>query len=361
VLAAAPALSTSRGPAHIAIVTDAWHPQPNGVVRVLDSLCRVLEREGRRVTLIEPGQFRTMPLPTYTEIRVALCPGRKVARMLDAAAPDAVHVATEGPLGRAARAWCLKKGLPFTSAYHSKFPEYIHARTRLPLPWLYRMMRDFHAPAAAVLAPSENVYRELTDYGFANVRHWAHGVDTEVFRPDAKDYFDDVLAERGRQRPLFLYVGRVTVEKNLTAFLDLDLPGTKVVVGSGPQRAALVKAYPDVHFHIAQGDDELRRCFNAGDVFVFPSRTDTFGLVMLEALACGVPVAAFPVTGPRDVLGPAAGTVGILDDDLRAAALRALDLDPAACRAHAEAFSWDEVARQFVDALAPLPGRAPAP
>lgn len=331
---------------HVCIVTDAWFPQPNGVVRVLSSLKTELEREGHRVSLIEPGQFVTVPLPTYAEIPIAVLPGRKVARLLDAMAPEAVHIATEGPLGRAARAHCLKRGWPFTTAYHSKFPEYIHARTRLPVDWLYGVMRRFHAPSRAVLAPSENVYRELTARGFTNVRHWAHGVDTEVFHPDAKDYFPDL------PRPLFLFLGRVTVEKNVTAFLDLDLPGSKVVVGSGPQREALMKAYPDVLFHLANGDDELRRCFNAADVFVFPSRTDTFGLVMLEALACGVPVAAYPVTGPVDVLLDAAGTAGILDDDLRAAALEARALDPAACRAHALKFSWEEVARQFLDALA---------
>lgn len=331
---------------HVCIVTDAWFPQPNGVVRVLSSLKAELEREGHRVSLIEPGQFVTVPLPTYAEIPIAILPGRKVARLLDAMAPEAVHIATEGPLGRAARAHCLKRSWPFTTAYHSKFPEYIHARTRLPVDWLYGVMRRFHAPSRAVLAPSENVYRELTAHGFANVRHWAHGVDTEVFRPDAKDTFPEL------PRPLFLFLGRVTVEKNVTAFLDLDLPGSKVVVGSGPQREALRKAYPGVLFHIANGDDELRRCFNAADVFVFPSRTDTFGLVMLEALACGVPVAAYPVTGPIDVLLDAVGTAGILDDDLRTAALRALDLDPAACRAHALKFSWAEVARQFLDALA---------
>lgn len=341
-------------PNHVVIVTDAWHPQPNGVVRVLESLRRVLERDGRRVSIIEPSQFTTVPLPTYAEIPIAILPGRQVARLLEEARPDAIHIATEGPLGRAARAWCLKQKQPFTTAYHSKFPEYIHARTGLPLPWLYGMMRRFHAPSSAVLAPSENVYRELTAWGFTNVRHWAHGVDTTTFRPNQKDYFDSVLKKSGRQRPLFLYVGRVTIEKNLTAFLDLDLPGSKVVVGSGPQRDALVRAYPDVHFHIANGDDELRQCFNSGDVFVFPSRTDTFGLVMLEALACGVPVAAFPVTGPRDVLGDAAGRAGIMDEDLRSAALRALELDPATCRAHAEAFSWDEVARQFLENLAPI-------
>jgi len=334
---------------HIVIVTDAWGPQRNGVVRVLTSLKAVLEAQGHRITVIAPGDFPTVPLPTYREIRLAVGAGRALGRRLQAAAPDAIHIATEGPLGWAARRWCLRRGVPFTTAYHSKFPEYVHARTRLPLGWLYAVMRRFHAPSRAVLAPSPSVRRELTDRGFAGVRAWAHGVDTETFRPDAKDYFADVA-----RRPVFLYVGRVTVDKNLTAFLDLDLPGSKVVVGSGPQRAHLMRRYPGVHFHVADGDDELRRCFNGGDVFVFPSRTDTFGLVMLEALACGVPVAAFPVTGPVDVLGDAAGRVGVLDQDLQAAALKALTLSPAACRAHAERFSWDEVARQFLSFLTPI-------
>lgn len=332
---------------HIAFVTDAWFPQPNGVVRVLSSLIAELEHSGHRITVIEPGQFVTVPLPTYREIRVAVLPGRRMSHLLNAVRPDALHIATEGPLGWAARAWCLRHGIPFTTAYHSKFPEYIQARTPLPLSWLYGLMRRFHAPSQAVLAPSENVYRELTERGFTRVRAWAHGVNTSVFRPDRKDFFD-------LPRPIFLYVGRVTVDKNLTAFLSLDLPGSKVVVGSGPQREALMKQYPNARFHIAKGDDELRLCFNAGDVFVFPSRTDTFGLVMLEALACGVPVAAFPVTGPQDVLIDSVGTVGILDTDLGAAAQAALSLDPADCRAHALRFGWDEVARQFLEAIAPI-------
>ncbi|GAB3132301.1 glycosyltransferase family 4 protein [Novispirillum itersonii] len=332
---------------HIVLVTDAWFPQPNGVVRVLSSLKRELEAVGHRITVIEPGQFHTVPLPTYSEIRLAVFPGRRVAHLLSSLRPDAIHIATEGPLGWAARAWCLKRQIPFTTAYHSKFPEYVQARTGLPLDWLYAAVRRFHAPSQVVLAPSQNVFHELTARGFERVRHWAHGVDTTVFRPDRKNLFD-------LPRPIFLYVGRVTVDKNLTAFLDLDLPGSKVVVGSGPQREALKKAYPQALFHIAEGDEELRLCFNAGDVFVFPSRTDTFGLVMLEALACGVPVAAFPVTGPQDVLLDAAGTAGILDTDLKQAALTALTLDPADCRAHALRFGWDEVARQFLEALAPI-------
>lgn len=350
-----PAPTSISDLSHIAIVTDAWMPQRNGVVRVLGSLCDELEREGSTVSVIHPGLFKTVPCPTYPEIRLAVGARWAVGRRLAALSPDAIHIATEGPLGAAARRWCLRHSIPFTTAYHSKFPEYIEARTRLPVAWTYALLRRFHNRADAVLAPSHNVYRELKERGFDTVRQWAHGVNTTVFRPDAKDYFDATLQSLGRQRPIFLYVGRVTVEKNLPAFLDLDLPGSKIVVGDGPQRAALIKRYPDVLFHIANGDDELRQCFNAADVFVFPSLTDTFGLVMLEALACGVPVAAFPVTGPLDVLGESVGKAGILDSDLGAAARKALDLDPTACRAHAENFSWGEVARQFRAALAPIP------
>lgn len=354
----APALSPSSPlplQSRIVLVSDAWHPQRNGVVRVLASLQAELLAAGYQVEVIHPGLFPTLPCPTYPEIRLALPWGNALARRLAEARPDAIHIATEGPLGAATRRWCLKHDHPFTTAYHSKFPEYIHTRTGLPLPWLYAALRRFHRPSSAVLAPSENVFRELTERGFDRVRPWAHGVDTSVFYPADKGAFHAALTERGMTgRPLFLYVGRVTVEKNLSAFLDLDLPGARVVVGDGPQRAALIKAYPQVLFHIANGDDELRACYNAADVFVFPSRTDTFGLVMLEALACGVPVAAFPVTGPQDVLLDGVGTVGCLDEDLRAAAIAALSLSPQACRRHAERFSWQEVARQFVTALHPL-------
>lgn len=342
----------------IALVSDAWFPQRNGVVRVLSSLRDELVTAGFEVEVIHPDLFLTFPCPTYPEIRLAVAAGRKVAQRLEQFRPDAVHIATEGPLGHAARRWCLRHRHPFTTAYHSKFPEYINERTGVPLPWLYAALRRFHRPSAAVLAPSGNVYQELSARGFERVRHWAHGVDTSVFYPDAKDGFDAVLPEQGQaSRPIFMYVGRVTVEKNLSAFLDLDLPGAKVVVGDGPQRASLIKCYPDVLFHIANGDDELRACYNAADVFVFPSRTDTFGLVMLEALACGVPVAAFPVTGPTDVLLDGVGTVGILDEDLRAAALAAVSLSPHACRRHAERFAWSEVAQQFLAALHPLTNR----
>ncbi len=333
----------------ITFVTDAWYPQPNGVVRVLDSLRSRLEGLGHRVQVIEPGAFTCMPCPTYPEIPLAVLPGRKLRKMVDDFAPDAVHIATEGPLGRAARSLCLKRGWPFTTAYHTKFPEYIQARTPLPLDWLYGVMRRFHGPSSAVLCPSPSVHRELTARGFQNAREWSHGVDTQVFRPQGKDVLD-------LPRPIFLYVGRVTVEKNLSAFLDLDLPGSKMVVGSGPQRDALMKRYPKAHFRIANGDGELSRLFAAGDCFVFPSLTDTFGLVMLEALASGVPVAAFPVTGPSDVIGTSG--VGVLEADLRAAALKALEIDPTLCRAHAEKFSWDQVTEEFLGFLAPLSGQS---
>jgi len=327
----------------IAVVTDAWRPQQNGVVRVLETLKTRIERSGHEVAIVSPDRFRTVPCPTYPEIRLALAPANGVAASLDAFAPHAIHIATEGPLGWTARAYCRVKGRPFTTAYHTKFPQYLHARTRLPLPWLYAVVRSFHAPARHVLAPSPSVVRELTEAGFTNVRAWSHGVDTDVFRPRVKTALD-------LPRPVFMYVGRVTIDKNLPAYLDLDLPGSKVVVGSGPARDSLMRRYPHARFLVAHGDDQLAEYYAAADAFVFPSRTDTFGLVMLEALASGVPVAAFPVTGPLDVIGDSGA--GVLSEDLRAAALAALAIPPAACRAHAERFSWDRVAREFLEALA---------
>jgi glycosyltransferase involved in cell wall biosynthesis len=329
----------------IALVTDAWIPQRNGVVRVLTTLAGLLNDLGHQVRVIEPSSFATIPCPSYPEIPLALMPGRTMGRMLDAFAPEAVHIATEGPLGWAARAWCKRRRLPFTSAYHTKFPEYIRARTGVPLSWPYALMRHFHGPAAAVLCPSPSVHRELRCKRFENAVPWSHGVDTDVFRPGAKDYLN-------LPRPLFLYVGRVAVEKNLPAFLDLDLPGSKVVVGDGPARAGLIKRFPEAHFRIVNGDRELAEAYRAADVFVFPSRTDTFGLVMLEALASGVPVAAFPVTGPLDVIDGSA--VGVLDEDLRAASLRALDIPSEECRRHACRFSWSRVAAEFLSHLRPF-------
>lgn len=329
----------------IAMVTDAWTPQRNGVVRVLTALTVTLERMGHEVGVFEPGAFPRIPCPSYPEIPLALFPSARLAAMLDAFAPDAVHIATEGPLGWAGRSWCLDRGLPFTTAYHTKFPDYVTARTGLPIDWSYALMRRFHRAGAATLCPAPSVFRELQDRGFDRAVLWSHGVDTAAFRPRGKGMFD-------LPRPVFLYVGRVAVEKNLPAFLDLDLPGSKLVVGDGPARAGLMKRYPDAHFRIVNGDDELSRAYSDGDVFVFPSRTDTFGLVMLEALACGVPVAAFPVTGPCDVVGDA--PVGVLSEDLAQAARAALAVSPQACRDHAARFSWATVAREFLDHLRPF-------
>ncbi len=326
----------------IALVTDAWHPQRNGVVRVLSTLTDRLKALGHTLQVFSPDQHRTIPCPSYPEILLSLFPGQKLTAQLNDYAPQAVHLATEGPLGIAGRAWCLKNRFPFTTAFHTRFPHYIKARLGIPLSWSYTAIRRFHAPSSAVMCPSPSVYRDLTQWKFHNAALWCHGVDTEIFRPQAKSFLD-------LPRPIFAYVGRVAVEKNLPAFLSLDLPGSKLVVGDGPAREGLMKQYPDAHWRIANGDQELSRYFAALDGFVFPSLTDTFGLVMLEALASGVPVAAFPVPGPMDVLD--GSSVGIMDPDLKAAALQSLSIDPVLCRAHAQKFSWDLVAEQFLSLL----------
>jgi glycosyltransferase involved in cell wall biosynthesis len=329
----------------LALVTDAWAPQVNGVVRTLQRTKAELERLGHQVDVISPDQFRTIPCPTYPEIRLALWPGRKVYRQLDALRPDAIHIATEGPLGRAARAWCLKRRLPFTTAYHTRFPEYVAARLAVPLAWTYGIVRRFHAPAARVMVATQSIESELIERGFGNISRWTRGVDLELFHPGERAPLD-------LPRPIHLYVGRVAVEKNIGAFLDLTLPGSKVVIGDGPQLAALKAQYPVVHFLGAKYGTDLARHVAAGDVFVFPSLTDTFGLVMLEAMACGLPVAAFPVAGPKDVVRE--GEVGALDWDLAKAVERALALPRAACRLYAQDFSWETATRQFLANLAPV-------
>ncbi|BBK34515.1 glycosyltransferase involved in cell wall biosynthesis [Stella humosa] len=329
---------------NLAIVSDAWHPQVNGVVRTLTTLKDELERRGHSVTVIAPDAFSTVPCPGYREIRLALLPGRGMGRRLDDAAPDAIHIATEGPLGMAARAYCRRRRLAFTTAFHTRFPDYVAARTGVPAAWLHGWMRRFHAPAARVMVATDSLMGELAGRGFRNLRRWSRGVDTTLFRPGPKDLYD-------LPRPIFLNVGRVAVEKNLEAFLVLDLPGTKVVVGCGPQRAVLAARHPGAVFVGSRSGPDLAHHFRAADVFVFPSRTDTFGLVMLEALASGVPVAAFPVPGPVDVVG--GSTAGILSEDLGRAARAALNIPAGRCRAHAEGFSWARSADQFLDNLVP--------
>lgn len=329
---------------HVAIVTDAWHPQVNGVVRTLATTGDELQAMGHRVTFITPADFCTVPCPTYPEIRLALLPQRKIARLLDAAAPCAIHIATEGPLGHAARRYCLNRGLPFTTAYHTKFPEYVQARSGIPPEWTYTVMRRFHAPSSGVMVATASLRRELEAHGFTNIRDWTRGVDIELFhpRPSILDL----------PRPILMYVGRVAVEKNIGAFLALDRPGTKVVVGDGPQRAELERRFPDVMFVGAKQGEALAAHYASADVFVFPSRTDTFGLVLIEALACGVPVAAYPVPGPLDVIGDSGA--GALDEDLGVAVDRALGIDRELARAHALNFTWRRCAEAFVHNLQPF-------
>jgi len=301
--------------------------------------------------MVTPEHFRSLPCPTYPEIRLALKPGRRLARMIENAQPCAIHIATEGPLGWAARRYCLRRKVPFTTAYHTKFPEYIQARFRVPLPLSYAVMRRFHGPSARIMVATQGIESELAKRGFANIGRWSRGVDTELYRPrpEAKGSQGPFA---GLPRPLFLYVGRVAVEKNIETFLALDLPGSKVVVGGGPQLETLRRQYPQVHFAGAKFGEDLAQAYSAADCFVFPSRTDTFGLVLLEALASGVPVAAYPVPGPLDVIGNS--PAGVLSDDLREAALKALDISPEVARGHALNFSWSACTRQFLDNLHPF-------
>jgi glycosyltransferase involved in cell wall biosynthesis len=341
----------------ILLVTDAWYPQINGVVRTLDTVCKTLRADGHAVETVTPDDFRTVPCPTYPEIRLALNPGPTIARRIDEFAPDAIHIATEGPLGFAARRLCLRRDLRFTTSFHTKFPEYIHARFRVPVSWGYRFMRWFHAPAVRVMVATDTIMAELQGWGFTNTVKWSRGVDTGLFRPRGEETIPEGM--RGLARPIFLNVGRVAVEKNIEAFLALDLPGTKVVVGDGPQHAELARRFPDAVFAGARHGEDLARHFAAADAFVFPSLTDTFGLVLLEALASGTPVAAFPVPGPLDVIVDAA--VGCLDEDLEKAAHNALSLDRDACRAYALNHSWQACAHLFRDLLSPFGAAAASP
>ncbi len=338
---------------HIAIVTDAWRPQVNGVVRTYERTIEELQKLGHRVSMITPEGFRTIPMPTYPDIRLSLFPGRKVRRRLDELKADAVHIATEGPLGLAARAWCIKNHFPYTTSFHTQFPEYVWLRTRLPLKWSYAAVRWFHGRASTTLVATPTLHKRLTEHGFTNLGTWSRGVNLDLFRPQSKDF----LKER---RPVFMYMGRVAIEKNIEAFLKLDLPGTKVIVGDGPDLAMLRKKYPQAVFTGYKENGDLAKHVAAADVFVFPSRTDTFGLVLIEALACGVPVAAFPVQGPIDIIDN--GVTGFLDEDLQKAALAALALKPEACRAAAMKYTWGACTRQLLSHLKPATTlAAPAP
>ena len=322
----------------VMIVTDAWIPQTNGVVRTLAQTAAWLGRFGHEVRMLTPRDFQSVACPTYPEIRLSLFPGRGVARSIAAFAPQCLHIATEGPLGIAARKVCLRRGLRFTTSYHTQFPQYLRARFPVPLRATYRALRWFHGPGTRCMVSTPTVQRDLESHGFKNIATWRRGVDTEVFKPGPKDFLD-------MPRPVAAYVGRVAVEKNIEAFLRMPWHGSKIVIGDGPERARLEPQYPDVVFAGYRFAEDLARYLAAADVMVFPSRTDTFGLVNLEAMACGVPVAAYPVTGPIDVVTD--GLTGALDTDLHRAALRALALDPESCRRHALAFGWDVSTREL--------------
>ncbi|MET0720409.1 MAG: glycosyltransferase family 1 protein [Tardiphaga sp.] len=323
----------------VLIATDAWHPQVNGVVRTLTMMAEAAKGLGVDVSFLTPASFRTFALPSYADLRVAF-PGRwKIARLIAEARPDNIHIATEGPIGFAARAYCRRRGIPFTTSFHTRFPEYISARFPIPESWIWAGLRRFHGASSAVMAATPALATELRGRGFRNVVLWPRGVDAKLFHPRQVDL--------GLPKPIFLCVGRVAVEKNLDAFLSLDLPGTKVVVGDGPARAGLERDYPNAVFLGALQGEALAAAYAGADVFVFPSKTDTFGLVLLEALASGVPVAAFPVTGPRDVIG--AAPVGVLSEDLQEACLGALKLLPQACLRFAAGHTWEASARAFVN------------
>jgi glycosyltransferase involved in cell wall biosynthesis len=323
----------------ILIATDAWRPQINGVVRTYETLKVECAKLGHEVEFLTPAGFLTVPCPTYPEIRLALMRRRDAAQAMQAFAPDYVHVATEGPIGLAMRGHCLKVGQPFTTSYHTRFPEYVAARFPVPEAWGYALERWFHNAGAGVMVSTPSLAAELRAKGLKRLLPWSRGVDTEMFKPRPCRMFG--------AGPVFLYVGRVAVEKNIGAFLGLDLPGRKAVVGGGPQLEALRSSHPDVTFTGPLAGEALSEAYASADVFVFPSRTDTYGVVLLEALASGLPVAAYPVTGPLDVV--AQGKVGFLDDDLCKAALQAVTVDRHVCRDYALTFSWEKCARQFLD------------
>jgi 1,2-diacylglycerol 3-alpha-glucosyltransferase/glucuronosyltransferase len=323
----------------ILVATDAWHPQVNGVVRTLGSLKRAAARLGAEIDFLSPEGFPSFPVPTYPGLRLALPSRRQIAARIDAARPDAIHVATEGPIGLAVRAYCRRRGRPFTTSYTTRFPEYISVRSPIPQEWIYTALRRFHGAATVTMVATPSLMSELRGRGFTNLGMWTRGVDIDLFRPDR-------AIDLGFARPIFMTVGRVAIEKNLEAFLSLDLPGTKVIIGSGPHEAILKRSFPDAKFLGPLDNGILAAHLAAADVFVFPSRTDTFGIVQLEALASGVPIAAYPVTGPKDVVGDR--PIGVLHDDLGGACMGALSISRDACRRFALDCSWENSARQFL-------------
>ena len=341
----------------ILLITDAWKPQTNSVVTTLVELVRELQTQGHEVVVVHPGQFRTWSCPGLSGLALALWPGHRLGRMMDAAQADAIHIATEGPLGWAARRHCLRHQQAFTTAFHTKFPDILRTTLGLPLAWGYALLRRFHRPSSAVMVPTLGVLHMLQGKGFQNLREWSHGVDTRLFAfaREASEY--PSLGHLAR--PVSLCVGRVAADKNIEAFLNLDVPGSKVVCGVGPMEAVLRERYPNVHWLGALPRHELAHVYAAADVLVFPSRSETFGLVMLEAMASGLPVAAYPVDGPLQVVGDSGA--GALREDLHEAWSEALRINREQARVRAKVFGWRPAAERFVALLAWLPRQAPAP
>jgi glycosyltransferase involved in cell wall biosynthesis len=332
----------------IALASDAWSPQTNGVVTTLQATAATLAALGHDVRVLSPQGLPAIPCPSYPEIRLALSPGAHVARQLKSFRPHAIHIATEGPLGLAVRRYCRARAVPFTTSYHTRYPQYLQARWPIPLGLTYAWLRRFHSAATRTLVSSATLAAELNALGFAHLHLWRRGVDLERFRPLAPH------AELAHlPRPVMTCVGRLAIEKNLDAFLGLKLPGTQLVIGDGPQRAELASRYPHAVFTGYRFGSELAALLSGSDVLVFPSRTDTFGLTMIEALACGTPVAAYPVPGPRDVIEQ--DVTGVLNSDLAAAIASALRLERRVCRSRAAAFSWDAATAQFLAGLAWIP------
>jgi len=321
----------------ILLATDAWRPQVNGVVQTLDRLADQLAAIGVEAVFLTPSEFRTVPMPTYPDIRLALATPGAVRRRIAAIDPDHIHIVTEGPLGMLARWHCIASRRPFTTSYHTRFPEYVRARLPIPASWTYAWLKRFHNAGAGTLVATPSLRAELAGRGFSKLKPWTRGVDTELFNPSRR-------GDLGLPRPVFLFVGRVAVEKNIEAFLALDLPGSKAIVGTGPALNELKARYRRAHFLGQKRGLELAQAYASADVFVFPSRTDTFGVVLLEAMASGLPVAAYPVTGPIDVVGPG----GVLSEDLRSSATQALDIDRDIPRRHALTYSWSACAEMFM-------------
>ena len=325
----------------IVIATDAWEPQVNGVVRTYQRVCEELEKQGHQVRLITPNNYKTIPCPTYPEIRLALVTANKISPILQQEQPDRVHIATEGPIGWATRRACLQNNMPFTTAYHTRFPEYVTKRLPLPINWVYSLVKRFHNAGNGTMVATNSLKNELSDRGFADLMSWTRGVNTDLFRPRKSRLFGE--------GPVAIYVGRVAVEKNLEAFLGVPFEGKKVIVGDGPSLQQLKKKYPCCHFTGAKIGEELAVCYSSSDVFVFPSLTDTFGIVLLEAMASGLPIAAYPVTGPIDIVEQ--GVTGVLDQDLSQALNKAMKLNRAMCREKALEYSWANCGKLFIENL----------